>query len=181
MHNYNKGYIGFVYDNNCLLSKIIAYATKSERVNNIKISHVFLIISQNKCIEVDAIKNKVVESHLNKYINNKRYQVFLRKPINLTDDVANSIVFTAKNQLGKKYNKRKIIQYAIGNSIFGKFIGGIFTNSKNIKAEGDCRWICSDFIAYCLNQQSEYKEKGVLKNNIVTPQSLFADAVVFEN
>ena len=44
------------------------------------------------------------------------------------------------------------------------------------------RWICSELAAYCLDEQREYRGKGVLAKpeDTIDPQELFEDEVIFE-
>jgi len=44
------------------------------------------------------------------------------------------------------------------------------------------RWICSELAAYCLDEQREYRGKGILAKpeDTIDPQELFEDETIFE-
>jgi hypothetical protein len=44
-------------------------------------------------------------------------------------------------------------------------------------------WICSELVSYSLDQQPDYKDKGILArpDETINPQELFEDATIFEH
>lgn len=182
---YKKGYIGFTYYNTSIVSIGIAYMTHWARMSDIKVSHTLIVTGENECIEAQ-IEDGVVRSDLDRYFNNPSCQIFFRKPIGLTDDIATNLVKSAEAQLGTKYDINLIVAAAMQGAFIGKLINTIFSGkpdrlvSKRLNRED--RWICSELVAYCLNEQSQYSNQGVLENRVETidPQELFEDQSIFE-
>lgn len=182
--NYKSGYVGFTYNNINIASLGIAYMTKWARMSDIKVSHALLVTGENECIEA-RVQHGVVRSDLKKYFDNPHCQIFFRKPVGLTDEIADSMKKVAGKEVGKKYDFHLIAAQALQGIVIGKFINTVFNGrpdrlvSKLLNE--DNKWICSELVAYSLNEQSEYKGKGVLHNptDTIDPQELFEDSVIF--
>ncbi len=183
--NYKKGYIGFTYYNKSVISKGIAYMTRWAKMSDVKVSHTLLVTGKNKCIEAH-IKDGVKHSDLKKYFDDPDCQIFFRKPVGLNKRIAKKLEKVGTAEVGKPYDKALIGSQALQGTFLGKLINKIFKGkpdrilSKILNR--DDRWICSEFVAYCLSEQNLYKNKGILRHpeETIDPQELFEDAVIFE-
>lgn len=184
--NYNKGYIGFTYTNDNIIAKGIAYFTRWARMGDIRVAHALIVTGEDQCIEADASKNCVTEGTLQHYFDDPHCQIFFRKPKNLTSKIAKKIVDLAKEKKGEKYDFKSIITHAISGSFAGRclhhLLRGKFENELSEILNAPKKWICSELAAYVLDEQDEYKDKGILKqpNATISPQELFGDSEIFE-
>ena len=179
--NYNKGYIGFTYTEGHIISEGIAYFTKWARMSDIRVTHALIVTGENSCIEANANNNCVEQGNLQKYFNNPHCQIFFRKPKDLTDEIADRIVKVLNPEIGKKYDFQLILTQALA----GTFMGYFFDHLLEGKVEDELarilndpeKWICSELAAYALDEQPEYKDRGILKrpNATISPQELFED------
>lgn len=182
---YKKGYIGFTYYNSSIISKGIAYITRWAKMSDIKVSHTLVVTGDNECIEAH-IKNGVVRSDLDRYFNDPHCQIFFRKPIGLTDEVANELEKVAAKEVGTKYDINLIAAEAIQGTFIGKLINSVFKGKPDRLVSKllnrDDRWICSELVAYCLDSQSIYHDQGILSKatDTIDPQELFEDETIFE-
>jgi hypothetical protein len=184
--NYKKGYIGFTYHNNLAICKGIARFTRWENMSDIYATHALIVTGENSCIEADASQNKVRSAHLHHYFDDRNCQIFFRKPKGLNDEIADRIVRVLEPEVGKKYDFRLIgIQLGAGTilgHLLNRLLKGkpeqLITEILN-KPE---KWICSELVAYGLDEQPEYRDRGILAspNATITPQELFEDQEIFE-
>lgn len=184
--NYEKGYIGFSFYSNNLSSEGIAFFTKDARTGPIKVSHSLIVSAENECIESHTDGNAVRRHSLSTYFDDPRRQIFFRKPVGLTPKIAESIVNIAASQIGYSYDPLAGLAVAITNSFMGKVLNerfrGNFDDMVASLLNLDNKWMCSELVAYCLDQQPEYKGKGILMSppGVISPQQLFEDNVIFE-
>ena len=184
--NYNKGYIGFTYQSTNIISQGIAYFTRWSKMSNIYATHALIVTGENECIEAHA-KTGVHRTNLDQYFDDTSYQIFFRKPRNLTDSLADQIVETLLPEVGKKYDFNLIVTQLAA----GTFLGRFFDNHLKGKLEDTLadflnnhdKWICSELAAYALDEQAEYRNKGILlrPNATISPQELFEDTIIFED
>ncbi|HAH54969.1 MAG TPA: hypothetical protein DCM02_06710 [Flavobacterium sp.] len=183
--NYKKGYIGFAYEADDIESIGIAYFTAFFSMSQIKVSHVFIVKNEDECIEVTREKG-VKDTSIKEYFDNPRCQIVFREPIGLSDEIADRIVTVAEKHKGDSYDYALFFSLATLNNPIG-WLANRITQERLQKIitqdhENDKRWICSEFVAYCLDQQKEYCDKGVLKKPhvMVYPQNLFEDNEIFK-
>lgn len=183
--NYGPGYIGFTYSDPSFISKGIAYFTRWSRLSEIKATHALVVSGEDECIEAH-VQSGVQRAKLSDYFNNPECQIFFRKPIELDEPLAKSIVETAEKEIGCKYDLSLILGQATSKSHIGKLIREIFQgDAKSIACKimnNDTRWICSELVAHCLDQQEQYRGKGILSipTHTIDPQELFEDTTLFE-
>ena len=183
--NYDIGYVGFTYSSENFVSQGIAYFTRWARMSQIKVSHALLVSGEDECIEAHA-QGGVKRSQLSDYFNDQQCQIFFRKPLNLTDGIAQNIIKVAEKEIGCKYDIGLIPAHAASNNHIGKLInnifGGKFENLVCKLKNNDNRWICSELVAYCLDEQLQYKDKGILEkpSETIDPQELFEDPFIFQ-
>jgi len=181
--NYDIGYIGFTFCPGDIISEGIAYFSDAE--TDIDVSHTLLVTGKNECIEAH-IKNGVVVSTLSKYFNDPDCQIFFRKPVWLTHEIADRMVETAEEQVGCEYDTSLITAQALQGSFLGRLINKVFDGSPDKYVsnmlDSDNKWICSELVAYILDSQPEYRDKGILSkpNSTINPQELFDDTVIFK-
>ncbi len=184
--NYKKGYIGFTYHNNLVICKGIAHFTRWEKMSDIYATHVLVVTGENSCIEADALKNRVNSSTLDRYFDDPHCQIFFRKPKDLTDEIADRIVRTVELEVGKEYDFNLIGVQASSGSFLGHLLNRLLAGKlKNTTAQilnNPDKWICSELVAYGLDTQPEYKDRGILRcpDATISPQELFEDNVIFE-
>jgi hypothetical protein len=183
--NYGKGYIGFTYSDSNFVSEGIAYFTRWARMSQIRVSHALIVSDENECIEAH-MNGGVQISRLSKYFEDKHCQIFFRKPVRLSPAVADAIVQSAKSQVGCSYDISLIAGHAIPNTFIGRVIDKRFGgNSESLLCKflnHENQWICSELAAYCLDEQHNYHDNGILKANVetISPQELFEDPFIFE-
>jgi hypothetical protein len=184
--NYNKGYIGFTYNGNHPIGRGIAYFTKWDKISNIYATHVLIVIDEDSCIEADAGTNCVKKNPLHPYFDNPNCQIFFRKPKGLTNEIAQGIVEVLEPEEGKKYDFKLILAHAFSGTLAGYLCNRLLQGKLEMELSKilDCpsQWICSELAAYALDEQDEYRDKGILKqpNATISPQELFEDSVIFE-
>lgn len=183
---HDVGYIGFTYYNASFVSQGIAYFTRWSKMSEITVSHALVVTGANECIEALGDMNVVARSPLTKYFDDPRCAIFFRKPVQWTAVVGGGIAKTALSQEGQKYDYGLIVADAVKGSFLGHLISGCF---KGVKEDiltkllnKDTRWICSELAAYALDEQPEYRDKGILNKecDTITPQELFEDGTIFE-
>lgn len=184
--NYNKGYIGFTYDGDNPIAQGIAYFTKWDQMHMIRATHVLIVTGEDSCIEADAATNSVHEVALAPYFKPSSKQIFFRKPVGLTDEVAERIVQTLRPTLGMTYDFLLILAQAAIGTVSGYVLDRLLRGKLSVslcEALNDPNsYICSELAAYALDQQPEYRDQGVLAlpNSTINPQKLFEDDVIFE-
>jgi hypothetical protein len=184
--NYNKGYIGFTYDKGNVIAEGIVHFTHWETMGDIYATHALIVTGENSCIEAVAGNNCVEEGKLLDYFGTNTCQIFFRKPKGLISELANRILQTAKPEVGKKYDFKSILTQALSGSFAGHFfdrlLKGKFEDKLAEILNDPNKWICSELVAYALDEQPEYHDQGILgrPNSTISPQELFEDSVIFE-
>jgi hypothetical protein len=183
---HNIGYIGFTYYNESFVSNGIAYFTKWSKLGEITVSHTLVVTGENECIEALAEKDSVTTSPLTKYFDDPKCAIFFRKPVDWTNDIGATVSSTALKQKGAKYDYGLIAADLVNGTFLGNLIHGCFKSQKEDiltkLLNKDKSWICSELAAYALDEQPEYKDKGILNKecDMITPQELFEDGTIFE-
>jgi hypothetical protein len=184
--NYHKGYIGFTYDKGNIIAEGIVHFTHWESMSDIYATHALIVTGENSCIEADAGENCVKEGTLDHYFARNTCQIFFRKPKNLTEEIADRIITTVKPEVGKKYDFKLILTQAFSGSFpvhfLDRWLKGKLENMLAELCDDSNKWICSELAAYALDEQPEYRDKGILKrpNAAISPQELFEDLEIFE-
>ncbi|MEG4838338.1 hypothetical protein [Microcoleus sp. B9-D4] len=183
--NYKTGYIGFLNKGTDLTSIGIAYFTGWDTISDIHTTHTLIVTDEDECIEADKINNTVKVCTLSKYFNDPNCQIFFRKPILFNDAVGNAIAHKASLEVGKKYDFGAILTQALSGSFPGRVLDRLLTGKfeellGNLLDNPD-KWICSELVAYVLDEQQVYRDKGILKrpNSTISPQELFQDTEIF--
>ena len=181
--NYDIGHIGFTFYPGDIVSEGIAYFSDAE--TDVEVSHTLLVSGKDECIEAH-IKNGVQISTLSKYFDDPRCQIFFKKPVGLNPELARRMIETAKEQVGCEYDTSLIIAQALQGSFLGRLINKVFNGKPDEyisdKLDSDGKWICSEFMAYDMDSQPEFKDKGILAkpDNTIDPQELFDDKIIFK-
>jgi hypothetical protein len=87
--------------------------------------------------------------------------------------------------LGKKYDYVLLFGHFLTNNVAGrvvsKILGKKFTSAVTSLFNSKERFICSEYAAMMMNEQPEYKGKGVLQHTMsdIDPQELFQDTTIF--
>ena len=184
--NYRPGYIGFTFREDQFLSDGIAWFTRWERYSDIRVSHVFVVAGADECIEAHK-HSGVCAAGLGDRFEDPQCKVFFRKPRGWTMDIGWRIVECAARQLGMKYDTSLIGAHAIAGSFLGRALRAVFGDKPEdlLTAifDSEEQWICSELGAYCLDEQPEYHDRGILArpNRTINPQELFEDREIFED
>ncbi|AGZ61835.1 MAG: enoyl-CoA hydratase/carnithine racemase-like [Phormidium phage MIS-PhV1B] len=183
--NYKPGYIGFTNRDSSIVSIGIAYFTGWNLMNDIHVTHAFIVLDENTCIEADTTNNSVEKSSLKKYFDDPECQIFFRKPIDFTEKIGDAIALTALGEVGKQYDFGAILTQALSGSLAGRILDRIFRGKfedkiAEILQESD-KWVCSELVAYALDEQPIYRDRGILSrpNSAISPQELFEDSQIF--
>ncbi|MDB6066050.1 MAG: hypothetical protein JWR26_2258 [Pedosphaera sp.] len=183
--NYDVGHIGFTYVGG-VVSTGVAYFERWNRIGDIRVTHTFVVIGDNECIEAH-IDEGVARVPLSKYLNDPGCRIFFRKPRGWTPALGQRIAATAASKLGCKYDTRLIAAEAAAHTVVGHWLNRVFGSWPNHLVsrvlDRPDRWICSELVAYALQQQPELQGLGVLRfpPDTIDPQELFEDHALFED
>lgn len=183
--NYDRGYIGFGYGSTHFVSKGVAYFTRLHRLGDVKVSHALIVTSPESCIEA-RFDGGVQVGSLKQYFDDEAYQLFFRRPRSLTSEIATSIIETAETQLGCKYDAGLLFSQMVNGSFLGRVLKRAFGDNpdKMLSAlvNSDARWVCSELVAYAMDSQPEYHDRGILADphETIDPQELFEDTELFD-
>lgn len=180
MKNYKPGYMGFQYSSSEILSKGIAYFERWDRISEIKVSHVFVVIGENMLIEAH-MKRGVQYAELTPRFDNPNTQIFFKKPTGWNPDIGHRIVAVAESHVGEKYDTSLIAAHAIAGTFLGRLVKvppELYELFNSID-----EWICSELCAHTMNLQPEYQDVGVLATEecAINPQMLFEDKYIFHD
>lgn len=185
--NYNKGYIGFTFNDSSIVSYGIAYFTRWDRLSDIDVSHALIVSDDNMCIEAVAGQG-VIESNLDKYFYDEHTHIFFRKPKGWSETVADEIVSSARKEVGAHYADGLIVNDMMNHTFLGQMLNDLTHDAivdgiaQALTRKGS--FICSELAAYCLQSATNwpYNHMGVLEHPAaaITPQSLFEDVEIFE-
>ncbi|MEG3840479.1 hypothetical protein [Microcoleus sp. herbarium14] len=175
--NYSKGYIGFEGKDDSLFAKGITYFSRWEKMSYIATHHCFIVIDAHNCIEATA-DGKVKETPLETYFQPNR-SVFFRKPVGLTELIAETIVQTARNEVGKEYDFKAILVQALSGSLAGRLLRMQQVDSIARILDSPNKWVCSELCAHAL-EIAFNRDLFSQASNSLSPQELF-ESNVFED
>jgi len=181
--HYAKGYAGFTYHKDHIFAHGTAWFTRWDRMSDIIVTHALLVTGENECVE--AVGSGVRKSDLQSYFDDPECQIFFRKPRGLNDDIAERLKQKAYPEIGKAYDNTLIVDDALYGTLLGRLLnactGGNVHDWLSRQMDEADKWICSELVAYCLDSQPEYRDKGILShpNCAINPQQLFEDDEIF--
>lgn len=184
--DFDIGWIGFVHADN-LLSRGIAYLTRREKKGNTTVSHSFIVTGPDECIEANLPAGVVLTRLSKEYFGRKRRRVYFRKPKAMTEKMGERIAKRARAQLGAKFDFGVFTASALKNSFLGHLIDKVFHGKPGKKVaqflDKNGQWVCSELVAFCLQKEARYRDKGVLSRppGTIDPQQLFEDEELFED
>jgi len=184
--NYKQGYIGFTKKDSSIASMGIAHFTGWQKMSDIHVTHTLVVLDRNTCIEADFTTNSVRKSELARYFADPECQIFFRKPVDFTEKIGDSIARTALKEVGKEYDSGAILTQLLSGSLAGRILDrvvrGRFEDAIAKLLSDSDKWICSELVAYALDEQPIYRDKGILDrpNSTISPQELFEDSQIFE-
>lgn len=187
--NYDVGYIGFTFQDSNFLAEGVAWFTRWEKGENpdvpkLDLSHVIIVSGENECVE--AYLPKVRRTPLSDYFDNPKDHIIFRKPVGWTPELGKRIAETAASRVGNRYGVSLIIGQLLANCFLGHFLGWLTRGWSHRVITGffenKDQFICSELGAYALDQQVEFRGKGILAESAyeIDPQSLFEDREIFE-
>lgn len=184
--NYQPGYIGFTNKDSSVVSIGIAYFTGWNLMSDIHATHTLIVLDKDTCIEANLETNSVNKSSLQNYFANPECQIFFRKPVDFTEKIGDAIAKTALAEVGKQYDFGAILTQALSGSLSGRILDRVFRGKfedKIAEVLNDSeKWVCSELVAYVLDKQPIYRNKGILDrpNSAISPQELFEDCQIFK-
>ena len=184
--NYDVGYIGFTFTAGSFVSEGIAYFERWERMSQIQVSHVFVVIGDNELVEAH-IEHGVQRAPIIKYFDDPKTRVFFRQPRGWNPFMGRSIARAALSKVGTPYATGLIVADLMADSWMGhwlniicrqwprRLVNALITNPND--------FICSELGAYALASQVEFEGRGCLAGPLdaIDPQDLFEDQVLFED
>ena len=173
--NYDKGYIGFQSKDDSLICKGITYVTRWEKMSDIATQHCFVVASEHTCIESVMIPNGVKQTPLEDYFQSDR-SVFFRKPVGLTEVIADRMVEIANNEVGKSYDFAALLVQALSGSLAGRLLLNSQVEVIAQFVEDPNKWICSELCAHSLESAFD-RDLFLASNNSISPQELFESNV----
>lgn len=178
--NYGAGWIGFVAHDS-FLARGIKWFTRHWRVQTPGVSHVFVVIGDNQCIEANG--SGVEIGSLDEYFLASQYTCYLRRPAGWTPDLGARIAEAARQFDGRKYDYDLIAVDAVNYSLVGRLLnrltrGAIYSVMSDI-ASSDGEMICDQLAALALQAQPELRPLLNLPAAQNNPQRLFGDDNIF--
>lgn len=183
--NYDIGHIGFTYVGG-VVSSGVAYFERWNRIGAIRVTHTLVVSGDNECIEAH-LDEGVARAPLTKYFNDPGCRIFFRKPRGWNPALGQRIASTAASKLGCKYDTRLIAAEAAADTVVGHWLNRVFGSWPNRVVsrflDRPDHWICSELVAFALQQQPELRDQGVLRfpPDTIDPQELFEDHALFED
>lgn len=174
--HYAEAYCGFSKMDYSLSSAGISFFNREE-AGVIVPSHTFIVVDQNTVIEATDVG--VVLSPISKFIDNRRYTVFFKKPIGLTDERAKVIIERAKSHLGRNYDwilslyfVERWVRWRLGINEENTKIPSVFNSER--------AWVCSEHSADAYLAVPEYAELPPLSTrhtSKIGPYNLFVSPI----
>jgi len=167
--NYRRGFIGFTHHDTSLICEGISWFTDLDGVDKMPWSHCLIVTGPDECIEANP--EGVVRSGLRDRLADPHCRISFRKPEDMTDGMANEIVAVGEKQLGCKYDYPLLAAHAVTAIGFkkwflGRVINRVFGNRPEEMVTAllnhDRKWICSELCAHALDEQPQYRDRGVL-------------------
>ena len=175
--NYSKGYVGFQGVDDSFVAQGISYITGWQKMSDVAVQHCFIVANENTCIESVMTPNGVKQTALEDYFRPDR-SVFFRKPIGLSEIIADLIVENANNEVGKSYDFGAILAQALSGTLAGRLLSDSQIEAISEVLEDPNKWICSELCAYSL--ESAFNRNFFLaSNSSLSPQELF-ESNIFE-
>jgi hypothetical protein len=143
------------------------------------------VAGKNDIIEAHA-RSGVTVDHVSKYFEDTQCQVFFRKPKGWNRQLGEDIVYTAAGEVGTKYDLPLIVAHMFQALLIGRLLNkisrGRLDRIVSRTLNHPKRWICSELVAHCLQEQESLRDLGILKTPAcqIDPQELFEDGDAFE-
>jgi len=180
---YDVGYIGWTHVPGELADGI-CYFERWDRVQQIAVSHALVVTGTEFCVE--AHWPRVAAAPLANYFNDPKTVIVFRRPRGWTPELGQRIADAAASKVGAKYDLPLILSQLAAHTLCGHYLNKWFNNRPDDYVS---RWldrkdqfICSELAAFALNEQPEFRGKGILSRPLdtINPQELFEDPVLFE-
>ena len=175
--NYGPGYIGFLFRDNNIFSKGIAYFQRNE-IDDTKISHSFIVRDEDVIIE--ATIHGVRYWPISKYINDPHIAVVFKKPISLDSAKSTRIVTRAELHIGQKYDT-SLFLYFIKKYFIDLFCDNPRLDRRASIFDSPNEWICSELVADALTiDYSSFDPLNRLHPSKIDPITLFNSEIFKE-
>ncbi|HEV7281581.1 MAG TPA: hypothetical protein VGN57_15375 [Pirellulaceae bacterium] len=183
--DYDRGWVGFNHSTSWM-SKVIGSDGHYRRKSSIVISHAFIVIGEDLCVEAAFRKGVLISSMTAQYFERPERYVVFRKPKNLTPELADEICRLARREVGTRFDNGLVVAHTLNDNfiawIANKLTGGAVEAIAEAQLDQEDAWICSELTAYVLDQTPQFHGVGNLEQGatMLTPQELFENDEIFE-
>ncbi len=178
--NYDVGWIGFV-SHDSFVARGIRWFTRHWRRQTPGVSHVFVVIGENQCIEANG--DGVEIESLDEYFLASDYTTYLRQPIGWTPALGARIAAEALKYKGLPYDYDLILADAVSYSLLGRLVNGLTRDSLDAVltslTDSEGAMICDKLAAVAIQAQPELRPRLTLPARQNNPQRLFGDDQLF--
>jgi hypothetical protein len=184
MAGYNPGYVFFTHAHDPV-AEGINWFERFGRGRNLRVHHTGIVTGTNEVVEAHW-RNGVQWARLADYLDITETLIVFRRPQGWTAELGARITAAAVSRVGSAYDKGLILAQLMSNTLIGWLLNVWFRGGPErwVSARLDRRqaFICSELSAWALNEQAEFRGKGVLglPLDTISPQELFDDQYVFE-
>jgi hypothetical protein len=123
--NYDAGYIGFTFTDECPVSEGIAFFERWNRLSDIRVSHVFVVTGDVELVEAQ-MEHGVQKDSIAKYFNDPHTIVFFRKPRGWSPELGQRIASAAASKIGTPYATGLIVADLLADSFLGHWLNVTF-------------------------------------------------------
>lgn len=149
--DYYKGDILYRYSKKTdLLAEIVNYFTKGDRKSRLRSTHVGIIIDESTCLETRHTTIAMTDMK-KKYLDNNKYRLYIRRPKEMTPEMAAEFVENAKKDIGTRYARVLLVATALRASLPGR----VFDKATNAK-------YFDELFMFCKKVSSKLYRKGTL-------------------
>lgn len=183
--DYDRGWFGFNHSTSWM-SRVIGSDGHYRRKSSIVISHAFIVIGEDLCVEAAFRKGVLVSSLTAQYFERPERYVVFRKPRNLTPELADEICRLAEREVGTRFDNGMVLAHSLNDTFVGwianKVTAGALEAAAEAQLGSEDEWICSGLVAYVLDQTPQFNGVGNLAGRpaMLTPQELFENDEIFE-
>ena len=182
--NYGPGWIGFKATRKGFIAAGINWFEHWDNISKVPVEHTLNIASDDLTIE--ALEDGVDDGSLRNYLLDPDVALLVRKPRQLSLDLARAIVDEAGMHLGEPYNNRLIAAMALSSTFLGHALSRLTCDRTERwlcwLADRRNEWICSKLVRTSLAHPPYTQYHGVMQMPpyTVKPIDLFEDVFVFE-
>lgn len=181
---YNTGYVFFTHAHDRIASGI-DWFQRFGRGENLPVHHTGIVVDSAH-VEEAHWRSGVRKAHLPDYLADPDTLIVFRRPRGWTPELGQRIAQAALSRDGRPYNKGLILSQLASNTFLGHLLNGVLRGMPEVwlcrMLDNRQAFICSQLSAWALNEQPEFKGRGILSAPLdtITPQELYDDPVLWE-